>query len=131
MAPITASITGFPPQVYDDERLNQLKESLCNIPEEAEDLLELLATCVEPWIIWLVEEQVDLHDWIYPLNLMGKAIRHAMITHPQLLLVQPVDRKRDTPKPKVMVAESVEDLQNIPDAPDFCAMRHQNLSMLR
>ena len=59
MAPITASISGFPPQVYDDERLHQLKESLCNIPEEAEDLLERLAACVELWMTWLVEEQVS------------------------------------------------------------------------
>ena len=60
MAPITASVTGFPPQLYDDERLRQLKEDLCNIPEGADDLLERLATCVEPWTTWLGEEQVSL-----------------------------------------------------------------------
>ena len=47
---------------------------------------------------------------------MEKAIRQTMISYPQLLLVQPVDRKRDTPQPKIAVAESMEDLQNIPDA---------------
>ena len=60
MAPITASVTGFPPQEIDTERLRKLKESLCEIKEESEDLLTRLAECVEPWTKWLVEEQVCL-----------------------------------------------------------------------
>ena len=60
MAPITASITGFPPQKLDDERLRQLKDALEGLPEDAEDLLKCLADCVEPWKTWIVEEQVSL-----------------------------------------------------------------------
>ena len=59
MAPITASVTGFPPQQIDTERLRSLKESLCAINEESEDLLARLAVCVEPWMQWRVEEQVS------------------------------------------------------------------------
>ena len=60
MAPITASVVGFPPQKVDDERLLHLKESLCSIPETSEDLLKRLALCVQDWTTWLVEEQVSL-----------------------------------------------------------------------
>ena len=60
MAPISASVTGFPPQEIDTERLRKLKESLCAVKEESEDLLTRLAECVEPWTKWLVEEQVSL-----------------------------------------------------------------------
>ena len=61
MAPITASVTGFPPQQIDTERLRLLKESLCAIKEEeSDDLLARLAECVEPWTKWLVEEQVSI-----------------------------------------------------------------------
>lgn len=59
MAPITASVTGFPPQPIDDDRLRALKENLCAINEETEDLLAHLANCVEPWTQWLVGEQVS------------------------------------------------------------------------
>ena len=60
MAPITASITGFPPQPIDDERLRALKASLGAINEQSEDLLARLADCVEPWTKWLVGEQVSV-----------------------------------------------------------------------
>lgn len=63
MAPITASITGFPPQKVDDERLRVLLESLCAVPKDCENLTERLATCVEPWHEWFVEEQVCLLEF--------------------------------------------------------------------
>ena len=59
MAPITASIIGFPTQQIDDERLRSLIQNLSAINEESEDLLQSLATTVEPWTKWLVEEQVS------------------------------------------------------------------------
>ena len=47
---------------------------------------------------------------------MDKALRQALVAHPQILLVSPIDRKKGTPKPNTAVAESVDDLQTIPDA---------------
>ena len=47
---------------------------------------------------------------------MEKAIRQAIITHSKLLLIPPVDRKKKTPKPEVAVAESMQDVQSVPEA---------------
>lgn len=58
---------------------------------------------------------MDLHDWIYPLNLMEKAVRQVLVAYPQILLVHPVDRRKSFNRPKYPIAESMEDLQKIPE----------------
>lgn len=52
---------------------------------------------------------------------MEKAIRQAMVSHPQMLLVRPIDRKRSSSsssssKVEITVAESMEDLQLVPES---------------
>jgi hypothetical protein len=77
MAPIYAAAVGVNPQIIDDERLRQLRDSILSIdlkaplplplhrtfstPEQVSEPLDIerLVEAVEPWQTWVFEEQVS------------------------------------------------------------------------
>jgi hypothetical protein len=74
MAPIYAAAVGINPQIVDDERLRQLRDSILSIdlkaplhrtfsaPKQVSEPLDIerLVLAVEPWQTWVFEEQVSL-----------------------------------------------------------------------
>ena len=108
-----------------------------------------LVSALEPWQSWVFEEQVrakslsgrlgeklsgltncvrsnpyqvDLHEWIDPLNKIDAALSYFIQKYPSLLLIGPVKRKKSRgahKEPDQLVslpAASVEDVNTVPDS---------------
>jgi E3 ubiquitin-protein ligase HUWE1 len=115
MAPTLATATGITPQVLDDLRLQKLIENLHAIDSgQIANSLNSLSDLLRPYQTWVFEEQVDLHDWIYPLNVIDAALCHYMKTYPSMLLVNPVERRRGQPKALSSSARSLTDVDSVP-----------------
>mmetsp|Transcript_747 Transcript_747/g.1813 ORF Transcript_747/g.1813 Transcript_747/m.1813 type:complete len:4405 (+) Transcript_747:307-13521(+) len=134
MAPIFPSI-GITPQIIDDERLKSLKSDLesiifsrpttnvtrilgeINVPLDIERLVGLL----EPWQSWTFEEQVDLQEWVEPLNRIDASLSFYIQKYPFLLLLSPVERTKSkgaskTPKTSLsQPAKSIEEVNSVSD----------------
>eukprot|EP00934_Nitzschia_sp_Nitz4_P006861 Nitzschia sp. Nitz4//scaffold116_size91068//11601//24470//NITZ4_004949-RA/size91068-processed-gene-0.22-mRNA-1//1//CDS//3329533551//6851//frame0 len=144
MAPILTGEVGIAPQIIDDERLLQLRKSLTDLkllvplrrsdstttsdrmdsilddvpPVNVERLVQLL----EPWRMWDFEEQVDLLEWMNPLNKIDACLSYYIRKYPALLLIQPGDRSQpgsSTPNHKppasaTLYAESLASVKSVP-----------------
>ena len=116
-------------------------------PEEVETPLDIdhLVTLLEPWKTWLFEEQVgqsathpsngifsllnrasarnqvDLQEWIQPLNKIDACLSYYLQKYPSLLLIGPVERAKSrgavkaTPQLISKPAESLDDVNSVPE----------------
>eukprot|EP00535_Pseudo-nitzschia_heimii_P007678 CAMPEP_0197189792 /NCGR_PEP_ID=MMETSP1423-20130617/20397_1 /TAXON_ID=476441 /ORGANISM="Pseudo-nitzschia heimii, Strain UNC1101" /LENGTH=137 /DNA_ID=CAMNT_0042642007 /DNA_START=151 /DNA_END=561 /DNA_ORIENTATION=- len=134
MAPIFASI-GITPQIIDDERLRRLRRNLesisfnkisDNTESEIESLkipldVERLVGLIEPWQLWTFEEQVDLQEWVEPLNRIDACLSFYIKNYPRLLLIGPVERmnsKGVLKNPKQIASEPASTIEEVNSVPD-------------
>mmetsp|Transcript_3628 Transcript_3628/g.8298 ORF Transcript_3628/g.8298 Transcript_3628/m.8298 type:complete len:4344 (+) Transcript_3628:221-13252(+) len=144
MAPIFTAATGVIPQIVDDERLLQLQSELEGLdllvplrrrystPEEVELPLDIdrLISLLEPWQRWTFEEQIDLQEWIQPLNTIDACLSYYIQKYPNLLLIGPVKRTKSRgagnteDQPISKPAETLQEVQSVP------AEVYKNLSII-
>lgn len=132
MAPILVTTSGISVQVLDDPELIDLLKSLHDIPvisttelcsREVPHDIEKLCNVLHPWYReWRFEEQVDLHEWIHPLNVMDSALSWILMKYSKnLLLVDPVKRPKNESRETLNVSAS--NITQIIECP--CVVLHQ------
>ncbi|KAG7352855.1 HECT-domain ubiquitin-transferase [Nitzschia inconspicua] len=145
MAPILSASVGITRQIVDDVKLRTLRNSLeelksngplndnfASIEEYTIPLdIEKLVSLLEPWRSWPFDEQVDLQEWIEPLNKIDASLSYYMQKYPSLLLVGPVKRtnskgtkKNGYGQPVSKPAKTIEEIKSVPDTV------HKNLAIL-
>lgn len=144
MAPLTTSSLGYPPQTLDDPLLKELLSKLKSFPlapptiedqDDDDDVLtedptvpssqqvDDLVLTLESYQPWPFEEQVDLQEWIHPLNVIDAALSYLTRKYPALFLVPRVQRKKkrvtsssSSSSSLSRPAESLEEVESVPDA---------------
>jgi len=144
MPPVTASSAGITRQTIDDPELVELIDCLSRFDvlgnagllfppdnaaaEHPKVDIDGLTTELSKWQTWRFQEQVDLYEWIHPLNVMDAALTDLMLAHPSLLLIAPSSKTKKgwaRTRPNVVMensgdyrvqAESLEDVSSVPNS---------------
>ncbi|GKY98288.1 hypothetical protein MPSEU_000786400 [Mayamaea pseudoterrestris] len=109
MAPILTTATGMtlPPL---SERLQKLLVDLHSVT--ADSVQNVFAEAGDSCFS---VEQIDLHQWIEPINNLDKILRSCMEEYPQLLLLPPVPRMSKLNKPpSVKPASTLDEANSVP-----------------
>jgi len=135
MAPVKNNALGFAPQMLDDPELIKLIKELssveitnvreCRMEAPPVDI-ERLVALVEPHPTWTFEEQVNLLEWIAPLNAIDAALTYMIKEHPGLILIEPSDpsqkhagrkqaKDKEEEKETHTFARSMDEVNNVPD----------------